>query len=263
MPITIKLKRGLKSGLPAEAPLAEPLLAFDGENVELYTGMGPGQPIKQIAGAKELPTGSHGDILVRGSQGWEILAAGQVGKFLQTLGANQKPVWATVEHGTELPDGSPGDILIQGPDSWVILPAGTSGYYLQTKGPGQLPEWAPATGAELSLSQRTKLGITASPESPEIVEIAIPHTTSFKRLPLEVLKLIPGDTNVVQTLCEFDNSCADSFDADDQVIFDGSMKLKTSYTTPMTDEGELGDGRLWSASIDRAAFKTIEKIEVV
>lgn len=50
MPVSIRLRRGPKSHLPAEAELGETLLTTD--TGELYFGMGPGQPIRKIGGAQ-------------------------------------------------------------------------------------------------------------------------------------------------------------------------------------------------------------------
>lgn len=118
-------------------------------------------------------------------------------------------------------------------------------------------------GAKGNQNQITKLGVVATPEAPKIIEIEIEETLDFNRgTPIEVLKFIPGEQNVVTTLCEFDNADASDFEPDPMVEFDGTMHLKTQHVIPMKDEGLLGEGRLWSAPIDLSQFKVIEKIEV-
>lgn len=79
---------------------------------------------------------------------------------------------------------------------------------------------------------------------------------------VEVLKFAPGAANQLSTLCNFDNGDASSFNADSQVIFDGTMRLKTSYTPAVTDNGALGAGRMWTIPLNKSSFKTIESIAV-
>lgn len=120
-----------------------------------------------------------------------------------------------------------------------------------------------ASGSSADIAQVTKLNITATSESPYIVDIPIRETKDFKRLPVEVLKFVPGEKDKMVTLCEFDNADASSFHGTDpQVVFDGTMRLKTIYDIPMEDGGPLGDGRLWTLTIDKSQFKAIESLEV-
>lgn len=120
-----------------------------------------------------------------------------------------------------------------------------------------------SSGGSVERHQITKLGVVASPEKPKIVDIEIPETLDFMRpVPVEVLKFIPGQENVVTTICDFNNGDASDFVPDPMVEFDGTMHLKTQHVIPMKDEGLLGEGRLWSAPIDLSQFKVIEKIEV-
>jgi hypothetical protein len=112
------------------------------------------------------------------------------------------------------------------------------------------------------LQQATKLSVVASPASPKIYEFNIPPTYDFKRLPVEVLKFVPGPADQVTTISDFNNGDASSFIADEQVIFDGKMYLRTTYDYPMVDEGGMGTGRMFSYEIDRSRFKAIEKLEV-
>lgn len=51
---------------------------------------------------------THGDILFRGSTGWQRLPAGTAGTFLKTQGAGADPVWASVGGNIGLADGSSG-----------------------------------------------------------------------------------------------------------------------------------------------------------
>lgn len=114
----------------------------------------------------------------------------------------------------------------------------------------------------VSLSQLSKLGIIATEEEPKDIEIIIPETTDFKRLPLEVLIFIAGSEDVIQTQIAFDNGDETDFEADDQLIFNGSMRLKTNYEFNMTDDGSLGDGKQFSFTINPSDYKNIEGLEV-
>jgi len=121
----------------------------------------------------------------------------------------------------------------------------------------------PTSSGTVNVSQVTKLNITASQTSPYVVDIPIPTTQDFRRIPIEVLKFTPGERDKITTVCEFNNADATSFQgADSQVIFDGTMRLKTSYDIPMVDGGILGTGRLWTLIIDKTQFKTVETVEV-
>jgi hypothetical protein len=112
--------------------------------------------------------------------------------------------------------------------------------------------------SSVNLQQWTKLDVTAPYEN----LLTIPTTFNFKRPAIEVLKVSVTADNIITTLCEFNNGDSSSFEPNDNVIFDGNMKLKTSYDYAMT-KAVLGVGYMFSAPIDINAFKTIEKIEVI
>jgi hypothetical protein len=119
------------------------------------------------------------------------------------------------------------------------------------------------SGGTVTSEQVTKLGVIATPTAPKVIEVLIPATSDFKRNPLEVLKLVSATQDQVSTLSNFNNSDATDFNADSQVIFDGTMRLKTVYQESMVDNGALDTGKLWSKAINKSSFKTIEKIEVL
>lgn len=116
-------------------------------------------------------------------------------------------------------------------------------------------------GGGYNLSQKTNLGVVGSVGTPHVEDVVIPNTTDFKRIHPEVLKFVGGGTQIV-TECAFDNADGSSFTADAQVVFDGTMHLRTSYASAMTDEGVLGSGSLFSTTIDRTQFKMIEGIAI-
>ena len=127
-------------------------------------------------------------------------------------------------------------------------------------------EWIQSSGGgNVNINQVTKLGVEASKDNPRVVSIPIEYTEDFKRLPIEVLKFIPGEDNIVKVVAEFNNGDQTDFDVDPEdetIIFDGTMRLKTEYEYDLVDEGELGDGRLYSVQLDLSKFKSIERIDI-
>lgn len=108
-------------------------------------------------------------------------------------------------------------------------------------------------------NQLTKLGVTA----PSVNDLAIPFTTTFLKSTPNVLKFTPGADGQVHTTVAFDNGDETDFEEQTQVIFDGVMKLKTSYTAAMVNEGAIGSGTLWSYAIPKSTYKLIENMDVV
>lgn len=117
-------------------------------------------------------------------------------------------------------------------------------------------------GTALELKQVTRLGVTATVASPAEIILPIDYTSDFKRPPIEVLKFVSTGSDVLQTQIAFDAADATKFTANPNVIFDGTLRLRTEYTYEMVNEGPLGEGTLFSHVIDKTKFKSIEKIEV-
>lgn len=116
------------------------------------------------------------------------------------------------------------------------------------------------SGDGYEYQQITKLGVTATATTPKVIDIIIPETYDFRRKPVEVLKFVAGEENVVTTEVSFDNSDATDFQPDDQLIFDGTMRLKTEYSEMMTDNGSIGIGKKFIVNLDLNKFKKIEKM---
>lgn len=93
------------------------------------------------------------------------------------------------------------------------------------------------TASDISLSQATKLGVTAG----KTIELEIDKTEDFNKMPIEVLKFVPGQDNVISTLIEFNNADEYDFEPQTYVGFDTTMHLKTNYTRDMNDDGLLLD----------------------
>lgn len=121
-------------------------------------------------------------------------------------------------------------------------------------------------GGGTSLTQLTKLGVIGSSGTPKVVDIVITETLDFKRIKLEVLKFIAGLLNQIVSIATFGNGTTSDFVVDplDQIQFSSTaMSLKTSYTVPLVNGGVLGSGVLFTATIDKTAYKKIEVIGVV
>lgn len=108
-------------------------------------------------------------------------------------------------------------------------------------------------------NQVTKLGVNA----PTDVVLTIKETMDFKRPFTEVLKFSPSELDKVITVCAFDNSDSGDFESNELVSFNGTMHLKTSYSISMVNEGALGDKNLFSVTLDRSKFKSIDSLEVI
>ena len=115
--------------------------------------------------------------------------------------------------------------------------------------------------SSIEVGQVTKLNVIATPEAPHIVEIPIPFTARFDKLPIEVLRMEGVTEQITQTLAEFDNSDATDFVENEFVEFDGVMKLKTNYEfeTQIVDEEE-GIYSFDLSQLDK--FKRIVSIDV-
>jgi hypothetical protein len=76
-------------------------------------------------------------------------------------------------------------------------------------------------------------------------------------------EMIAGGELQVKILYDFVSSDASQFQTDAQLTFDGSLKLRTSYTSAMTkDAAFLEEGTLLRQAIYKSSFKTIEKLGV-
>jgi hypothetical protein len=75
--------------------------------------------------------------------------------------------------------------------------------------------------------------------------------------------LTGGVTTQNRTLNDFATSESSQFQGDSQIVFDGSLHLKTSYSDPMAVDTSFTDtGILLRKTIDKSSYKTIEKVSV-
>ncbi|MGE7931843.1 hypothetical protein [Viridibacillus arvi] len=115
------------------------------------------------------------------------------------------------------------------------------------------------SGGEQGYQQITKLGITASTSTPRQYQIPIDYTTSFKRAPLEILKFTSGKKGVVATQIDFNNTDSVNFIENNNVIFDGKLRLKLDFKIDMEviDREWTGNGTVLVVEIKKEKFKKI------
>ena len=125
-------------------------------------------------------------------------------------------------------------------------------------------EKSPDQLASMFMLQATRLNVTTgdsgesiSPSNPRTLELSIAPTDEFKIPKIEVLKFVSGQENITTSLFEFDNADATDFEANENIVFDGVMKIKTEFEFPYTDEVVEEDYKICSVTIDTTKFKEI------
>ncbi|MGE7624633.1 hypothetical protein ACQKMD_16725 [Viridibacillus sp. NPDC096237] len=121
-------------------------------------------------------------------------------------------------------------------------------------------EYIPINGGSAGnqdYNQVMKLGVIASASVPRQYSISIDYTSSFLRAPLEILKFISGQQNIVVTQMGFDNTDSTDFIENAHVVFDGKMKLKTKYEYTMMKGENFTHGTLYRTTIDTSIFKEL------
>jgi len=94
-----------------------------------------------------------GDLIFRGEDEWNNLAAGTNGQVLKTAGADADPAWGDLAvadlSDVEITDAEQGDLLHHDGEDWVNLHHGTDGQVLTTKGDGADLIWADLPAADV------------------------------------------------------------------------------------------------------------------
>lgn len=115
-------------------------------------------------------------------------------------------------------------------------------------------------GSNADYKQITKLNITA----PKNELIPINVTNTFAKAPLEILKFVDGENDVVVTVCDFDNSDSTDFESNEYLIFDGDMSLKTIYDIAVGTPTKLTKGYCSiTDNIDMSVYKVIDEMGVI
>lgn len=114
--------------------------------------------------------------------------------------------------------------------------------------------------AGISLKQLTKLGVTGTAATPQIVEIPI-SSLDFKLQKVNILKFMLGDQNVVKTEASFTNGESNDFNTDDMVVFDGTAHLKNSFNFAMVQGSDVGSYKHYSVNLNNI-YKSITNLSV-
>lgn len=129
------------------------------------------------------------------------------------------------------------------------LPAGSGGSGGSGGGGG---------GGSIAVKQTAKLNVIAPYE--QFIDVTASADYAF--LPVEVLKFVPGESNQVMGVYNFDNTDAANFEESPTVLFNGEMSLPSTHLVALKSEGVLGDGMLYACTIDLALFRSVAAIEV-
>lgn len=103
------------------------------------------------------------------------------------------------------------------------------------------------------LHQVTKLGVTAPLE----VEIKINQTNDFKMPDVNVLKYVPGTSNQIVDVCTFDENNELDFEPNNNVQFDGVMRLKTTFEQPMIKTGDFYETTINKSNLDISSISIV------
>jgi len=100
--------------------------------------------------------------------------------------------------------------------------------------------------------------------NPKTVVINIPYQTEFRVFQINVLKNDSSSENVISTQIAFDAGDVSKFEADPLLIFDGTVKLKTSETVLQIEQGILSAAISWYKSVfNNVSDIALEKVEVI
>ena len=100
--------------------------------------------------------------------------------------------------------------------------------------------------------------------NPKTVVINIPYQTEFRVFQINVLKVDSSSENVISTQIAFDAGDVSKFEADPLLIFDGTVKLKTSETVLQIEQGILSAAISWYKSVfNNVSDIALEKVEVI
>lgn len=111
--------------------------------------------------------------------------------------------------------------------------------------------------------QITLKNIVGTPTKPYKLYIDIPYTVNFNRRPLEILKFVESQDNVITIAATYDNQEASQFIDNKYILFDGAMKLQTNYQELMTVHSETADTAIYtSIPVDFNEFKFIEELSI-
>lgn len=113
-------------------------------------------------------------------------------------------------------------------------------------------------GSSSGLQQVTKLNVVA----PKKIDLTIPESTDFIFPEVVVLKFVAGIQDQLLALCEFTNAESVDFVENPLALFDGSMKLKTTLSEPMTAGGTAGTFTVQEFVFDTTKYTGITALAI-
>lgn len=112
--------------------------------------------------------------------------------------------------------------------------------------------------------QITLKNVVATELEPYKVYIDIPLTVNFNRRPLEILKFLESQDNMITIAATYDNQEASQFIENQYILFDGSMKLQTKYSEDMSVVSSTDENTIYSSiPVNFNEFKLIEELQVI
>lgn len=95
------------------------------------------------------------------------------------------------------------------------------------------------------------------------VYIPVELTTDFCRPPLEVLKLRDDGISETRTTCDFTNGDASDFHENNEVVFDGTMHLRTNREIGMTAPATFAAGTMSvTDEIDLTGYQDVAEVKI-
>lgn len=116
--------------------------------------------------------------------------------------------------------------------------------------------------AILNIQTDNKKVVKLNMEAGQTRQEVLSNPIALTEICTSVLKFIPGNKNVTEYTCSFDNSDSSNFEYPDTVIFNGAMKLIDNIQTNLySEEAPLENGTLKQALININSFNNIDNIK--
>lgn len=97
----------------------------------------------------------------------------------------------------------------------------------------------------------------------EVKILTVPTQAEQRRAPVNILKFIPDVFSKTDIIADFNNGDAEDFMPNENVEFDGEMKLKTKMTITPTVLSSTVEGKILKYPIDSSKVKSIKNIRIL
>lgn len=111
------------------------------------------------------------------------------------------------------------------------------------------------------LIQSVRLNVLAG----DTIEVGLYPSRPNHDVIVQCYKFEPGVDDVVGVIKDFNNADKANFYYDeDSVVFDGTMRQKTTFNYPLTEVGDVGIGKMFmSEEIDKTKFKKVGSVSII